>query len=376
MAPSSGRSAPARWTGSRSRRRRSTFSRSNSSRRARATSGAPTTCTLSCAARNRIANSRATTSIRSWRWSAKASRRRAAAAGVLPPPRSRQRPRPRAAWRQAGRDHVRRCDSRPGRLCGHRRARGRADRHDRRRLCLRREHGQARHLPAGPDLVEDPRRVEAGKVRVEDARGAAPSVPFWNGEGLGRTLELSRTRSPAVCASRTRPAPTAFEAEYARLGRDCGLDRAWRGTSRRLRAGGQGRARVSTIPDVHDRRRGAILRRGRRDAARPSRAVWRPHQPRLGALAAQAVLPHVQLRAAGRGHRQRHRHLAFRPARVSRSTPSSSFLHTASVENVLTQALLAAPMFQVRWRWNATRSLAILRGSAGGAGKCRRRSSE
>ena len=35
------------------------------------------------------------------------------------------------------------------------------------------------------------RRVEAGRVRVEDARGAAPSVPFWLGEAPGRTRELS-----------------------------------------------------------------------------------------------------------------------------------------------------------------------------------------
>ncbi len=36
------------------------------------------------------------------------------------------------------------------------------------------------------------RRVEPGVVRVEDAHGAPPSIPFWNGEGPGRTLELSR----------------------------------------------------------------------------------------------------------------------------------------------------------------------------------------
>ena len=42
------------------------------------------------------------------------------------------------------------------------------------------------------------RRVEAGVVRVEDAHGAPPSIPFWNGEGLGRTIELSRE----VCAVR------------------------------------------------------------------------------------------------------------------------------------------------------------------------------
>ena len=36
------------------------------------------------------------------------------------------------------------------------------------------------------------RRVEAGRVRVEDAKGAAPSIPFWLGEAPGRTIELSR----------------------------------------------------------------------------------------------------------------------------------------------------------------------------------------
>ena len=34
-------------------------------------------------------------------------------------------------------------------------------------------------------------KVDAGKVRVEDARGAAPSIPFWLGEAPGRSAELS-----------------------------------------------------------------------------------------------------------------------------------------------------------------------------------------
>ena len=41
------------------------------------------------------------------------------------------------------------------------------------------------------------------------------------------------------------------------------------------------------------------------------------------------------------------------------------FLKSATVEEVLKQALLAAPMFTVRWRWNLARSLAILRFSGG-----------
>src|SRR5204862_3658818 len=35
------------------------------------------------------------------------------------------------------------------------------------------------------------RRVEAGRVRVEDAHGQAPTIPFWLGEAPGRTDELS-----------------------------------------------------------------------------------------------------------------------------------------------------------------------------------------
>ena len=37
------------------------------------------------------------------------------------------------------------------------------------------------------------------------------------------------------------------------------------------------------------------------------------------------------------------------------------FLKAETVRDVLTQAMLDAPMFGTRWRWNATRALAILR---------------
>ena len=34
-------------------------------------------------------------------------------------------------------------------------------------------------------------RVERGTVRVEDAKGLPPTIPFWLGEAPGRTDELS-----------------------------------------------------------------------------------------------------------------------------------------------------------------------------------------
>src|ERR1044072_1283740 len=59
------------------------------------------------------------------------------------------------------------------------------------------------------------RRIEAGRVRVEDAHGAAPSIPFWRGEAPGRTFELSRE------VSDLRPA--LLDPSEA-LAAECGLD--------------------------------------------------------------------------------------------------------------------------------------------------------
>src|SRR5437764_5184145 len=63
------------------------------------------------------------------------------------------------------------------------------------------------------------RRVESGRVRVEDAHGAAPTIPFWNGEAPGRTVELSEE----VANIRTQIAKQSEPVEW--LIRDCALDR-------------------------------------------------------------------------------------------------------------------------------------------------------
>ena len=63
------------------------------------------------------------------------------------------------------------------------------------------------------------RRVEPGRVRVEDARGAAPSIPFWRGEAPGRTRELS------LEVARVREFISASSDPVAFLQNECGLDR-------------------------------------------------------------------------------------------------------------------------------------------------------
>src|SRR5208283_1692143 len=59
------------------------------------------------------------------------------------------------------------------------------------------------------------RRIEPGRIRVEDAHGAAPGIPFWLGEAPGRTDELSRE---VACLRKDVDESGACPAE-------CGLDR-------------------------------------------------------------------------------------------------------------------------------------------------------
>ncbi|GBD28838.1 hypothetical protein HRbin31_00860 [bacterium HR31] len=61
---------------------------------------------------------------------------------------------------------------------------------------------------------------------------------------------------------------------------------------------------------------GTVLRRRGRHAAGPPRPVRGPDQPGLGAGTAQALLPDLRLRAAGRGHRRRHRPVFGRAAQL------------------------------------------------------------
>ncbi len=127
-------------------------------------------------------------------------------------------------------------------------------------------------------------------------------------------------KRPGGRASCRAPCPRLRE-EVARgagadfLQRECGLDRM--GAEQAVEYVLAGRAALGAMPSAESRGGRALLRRRRRHAARHSRALRRAHQPRLGTGAAQALLPHLQFRAAGRRHRQRHRHLARRAALLS-----------------------------------------------------------
>ena len=122
------------------------------------------------------------------------------------------------------------------------------------------------------------RRVEPGEVRVVDAAGAPPTIPFWLGEAPGRTAELSAEVSDLrarVGADRRRATRTA-RATGSQT--ECGLGAG--GGRQVVALPGAPARRARRAADPAGRRLRALLRRDGRHAARRPRPVRRAHQPR------------------------------------------------------------------------------------------------
>jgi ATP-dependent Lhr-like helicase len=208
------------------------------------------------------------------------------------------------------------------------------------------------------------RRVEPGRVRVEDARGQPPTIPFWLGEAPGRTAELSSA------VSRLR-ADLAAELEADGGGVDSVVDWARSAYGAEESAATQlveylaaGRAALGVMPTQDT----IVLERFFDEAGGMQLVVHSTFGSRLNRAWGLALRKrfcrkfNFELQAA-----------ATEDAIVLSLGPTHSFplqdvaryLDAASVRDVLVQALLAAPMFEVRWRWNCSRALAVPRFNGG-----------
>jgi ATP-dependent Lhr-like helicase len=203
------------------------------------------------------------------------------------------------------------------------------------------------------------RRVEAGRVRVEDARGAAPSVPFWNGEAPGRTAELSGE----VCRVREEIARAdSVDTAVDFLVRECALDR--RGAEQAAEYVRCGVAALGAVPTD----RTVVAERFFDESGGMQLVLHAPFGARLNRAWGLALRKrfcrsfNFELQAAATDNgivislSDQH---SFSLDAVFR------FLSLPTVEDVLTQAMLDAPMFTARWRWNASRALAVLRFAGG-----------
>ena len=152
-------------------------------------------------------------------------------------------------------------------------------------------------------------RVERGTVRVEDAKGQPPNIPFWLGEAPGRTdaLSLSVSRLRAEVEKRLRADPSG-DSVRRWLAEDIGVGAP--GAEQLVEYLAAASAALGSLP-TQDL---VVLERFFDEAGGMQLVIHAPfgsrNQPRLGPRFAQAVLPQVQLRAAGGGDRGQHRALA------------------------------------------------------------------
>jgi ATP-dependent helicase Lhr and Lhr-like helicase len=201
------------------------------------------------------------------------------------------------------------------------------------------------------------KRVERGRVRVTDAHGAAPTIPFWLGEAPGRSIELSAEVSAvreAIAAS--------CEAVPAFLTADCGLSEAGA-----TQAAGYVRAGLSQLGALPSQ--STIVAERFFDQAGGMQFVL--HAP-FGSRITRAWGLALRKRFCRTFNFELQAAATDNGLVLSLSDQHSfplelvfAFLKSGTVEDVLRQALLDAPMFGARWRWNITRSLAILRFSGG-----------
>ncbi len=181
-------------------------------------------------------------------------------------------------------------------------------------------------------------RVEPGTVRVADAEGAPPTIPFWLGEAPSRTPELS-----ALIAEGREGTPEHPDLrEYLEKGRRV----------------------LGTVP-THTR---LVIERFFDESGGMQLVVHAPFGGRINRAFGLALRKRFcvgfgfELQAA-----------ANEEAIVLSLGPQHSFplegvfdyLRSATARDVLVQALLVQPMFETRWRWNATRALLVERTRGG-----------
>jgi len=211
-------------------------------------------------------------------------------------------------------------------------------------------------------------RVEQGKVRVEDAHGQPPSIPFWLGEAPARTSELS------VSVSRLREeVGTRVNADED--GSGVRLDGALSWLKDEV---GVSQSAAEQIVDylagakivlgVMPSQENLVLERFFDDSGSMQLVLHSPFGSRINRAWGLALRKrfcrkfNFELQAA-----------ATEDAIVLSLGPTHSFplddvfhyLNSKTVRQLLCQALLDAPMWNIRWRWNVTRSLAVLRRRGG-----------
>ncbi len=229
-------------------------------------------------------------------------------------------------------------------------------------------------------------KVETGKVFVEDARGQPPTIPFWLGEGPGRTIELSAAvsrlmenveRELGATDPSPQPPPAGGGGEKkfpsplrggARGGGELAAER-WvvdelqlpeAAAHQLIQYLAAAKAALTTLPKLDT----IVFERFFDEVGDTHLVIHSPYGSRINRAWGLALRKrfcrrfNFELQAS-----------ALEDSIVLSLGPTHSFpleevkdyLKSASVREILIQALLDAPMFGTRWRWSATIALALRR---------------
>jgi ATP-dependent helicase Lhr and Lhr-like helicase len=214
-------------------------------------------------------------------------------------------------------------------------------------------------------------RVERSTVRVEDAHGQPPSIPFWLGEAPGRTEELSSSVSrlkreieqrleagggleAGIGSETAEPLVSATQwlIETVGLGEVA--------TFQLVQYLAAGRAALGCLPTFDT----VVFERFFDESGGMQLVIHSPFGSRVNRAWGLSLRKrfcrtfNFELQAAAT---EDHIVLSLTHAHSFELSEAARYLNSNSVRPLLVQALCAAPMFGVRWRWDAGIALALPR---------------
>ncbi|MGC2604111.1 MAG: DEAD/DEAH box helicase, partial [Silvibacterium sp.] len=207
-----------------------------------------------------------------------------------------------------------------------------------------------------------------GRVLVEDAQGQPPTLPFWTGEAPQRTRELSEFVSDLRLEidARTREVAPGFVSQtvlavaetVAWLKRECAVNDA--GAEQMIGYVVAGRAVLGTVPSVTT----IVAERFFDEGGGMQVILHAPFGGRINKAWGLALRKrfcrgfNFELQAAATDNGL---NISLAEQHSFPLSDVFQFLTTQTVTELLEQASLASPIFKARWRWDAGRSLQLLR---------------
>jgi ATP-dependent Lhr-like helicase len=206
-------------------------------------------------------------------------------------------------------------------------------------------------------------QVVAGTVRVADAKGAPPTIPFWLGEAPGRSDELSHavSRLRADLESRAN-LPEEVAALHEWFTAETGVSKA--AAEQAVDYLLEARRALGVLPTQDT----LVLERFFDESGGMQLVLHAPFGNRLNKAWGLALRKrfcrqfNFELQASATDDAVL---LSLGPQHSFPLSDVFRYLHPATARDVLIQAFLDAPVFQTRWRWNTTISLAVPRNRNG-----------